>query len=197
MARAIQDLSDLLSRLPGVGKRTATRLAFHLLKAKEDYARALGESISTLHERVCRCSTCANISDTDPCHICQDPGRDQRVVCVVESVPDLWAIEAAGTYRGAFHVLHGLLKPLDGIGPDDLNLDLLRERVISGEVREVILATRPSVEGEATALLVRQLLEGTGAAMSRIASGIPHGSELEYTDARTLERALTDRREMK
>ena len=120
-----------------------------------------------------------------------------RILVGVESVPDLWAIEAAGTYRGAFHVLHGLLKPLDGIGPDDLNLDLLRERVISGEVQEVILATRPSVEGEATALLVRQLLEGTGAAMSRIASGIPHGSELEYTDARTLERALTDRREMK
>lgn len=197
MAGAIQELSDLLARLPGVGKRTATRLAFHLLKARPDYAAALGQGISTLHERVRRCSICSNISDTDPCDICEDPARDRTVVCVVESVPDLWAIESAGTYRGSFHVLHGLLKPLDGIGPDDLNLDLLRERVDGDGVREVILATHPSVEGEATALLIRQVLDGAGVTVSRIASGIPHGSELEYTDSRTLERALTDRREMK
>jgi recombination protein RecR len=197
MARAIQELAELLARLPGVGRRTATRLSFHLLRSSDDYTRALGERIATLHERVTRCAVCANISDTDPCHICADPGRNQKIVCVVESVPDLWAIDAGGTYRGAFHVLHGLLRPLDGIGPDDLNLELLRARASGGGVEEIIIATRPSVEGEATALMIRQAVADLRVAVTRIASGIPHGSELEYTDARTLERAIVDRREMR
>ena len=170
MAGAIQDLAELLARLPGVGRRTATRLVFHLLKANDDYTDALGNSIATLHEKVCRCSTCANISDSDPCSICNDANRDARLICVVESVPDLWAIESSGSYRGRFHVLHGL---------------------------EVIVATRPSVEGEATALLIKHTLAEAGVRLTRIASGVPHGSELEYTDSRTLDRAIYDRREIK
>ncbi len=190
-------MADLLARLPGIGRRTATRLAFHLLKANPDYGKALGEAVATLHERVERCTECANIADSSPCYICADPGRNKKVVCVVESVPDLWAVESSGTFRGTFHVLHGLLKPLDGVGPDDLNLTLLRQRIKEDGIEEVIVATRPSVEGEATALLVRQMLSGLPVTITRIASGIPHGSELEYTDSRTLERALDDRREMK
>jgi recombination protein RecR len=197
MAGAIQDLAELLARLPGVGRRTATRLVFHLLKANDDYTDALGNSIATLHEKVCRCSTCANISDSDPCSICNDANRDARLICVVESVPDLWAIESSGSYRGRFHVLHGLLKPLDGVGPDDLNVDLLSDRAHKSEVEEVIVATRPSVEGEATALLIKHTLAEAGVRLTRIASGVPHGSELEYTDSRTLDRAIYDRREIK
>ena len=197
MAGAIQDLADLLARLPGVGRRTATRLVFHMLKTNSDYTYALGTSIATLHQKVCRCSTCANISDSDPCPICDDATRDERQICVVESVPDLWAIESSGSYRGRFHVLHGLLKPLDGVGPDDLNVDLLSARVGDSAVEEVIVATRPSVEGEATALLIKHALAETGVQLTRIASGVPHGSELEYTDSRTLDRAIGDRREMK
>lgn len=197
MAGAIQDLADLLARLPGVGRRTATRLVFHMMKASSDYTDALGTSIATLHEKVRRCSTCANISDSDPCPICDDATRDARQICVVESVPDLWAIESSGSYRGHFHVLHGLLKPLDGVGPDDLNVDLLSNRVHDSAVEEVIVATRPSVEGEATALLIKHALAESGVQLTRIASGVPHGSELEYTDSRTLDRAIENRREIK
>ena len=197
MAGAIQDLADLLARLPGVGRRTATRLVFHMMKASSDYTDALGTSIATLHEKVRRCSTCANISDSDPCPICDDATRDARQICVVESVPDLWAIESSGSYRGHFHVLHGLLKPLDGVGPDDLHVDLLSNRVHDSAVEEVIVATRPSVEGEATALLIKHALAESGVQLTRIASGVPHGSELEYTDSRTLDRAIENRREIK
>jgi recombination protein RecR len=193
---SIQELAELLARLPGVGRRTAIRLAFHLLRSHEDYARELGAAIATLHERVHPCSVCANLSDDDPCAICADPGRDERAICVVANVPDLWAIEQAATFRGRYHVLGGLLRPLDGVGPDDLNLERLVERAAAAEVEEVIIATRPSVEGEATALLIRQSLEEHDVRITRIASGIPHGGELEYTDRMTLGRALDDRREM-
>ena len=168
-----------------------------MMKASSDYTDALGTSIATLHEKVRRCSTCANISDSDPCPICDDATRDARQICVVESVPDLWAIESSGSYRGHFHVLHGLLKPLDGVGPDDLNVDLLSNRVHDSAVEEVIVATRPSVEGEATALLIKHALAESGVQLTRIASGVPHGSELEYTDSRTLDRAIENRREIK
>jgi recombination protein RecR len=196
MSGAIAELAELLARLPGIGRRSATRLAFHLLKANRDYVRALGESVGALHDRVRRCSICANVGDEDPCGICADPARAGRALCVVEGVPDLWAIEEAGTFRGRYHVLHGLLKPLDGVGPAELNLATLAERVAGEGVDEVIVATRPSVEGEATALLIKQTLAGAGVRVTRIASGVPHGSELEYADGRTLVRALDDRRDL-
>ena len=196
MSGAITELADLLGRLPGVGRRTATRLTFHLLKANDEYVRRLGESIASLHERVRRCSICANVGDQDPCAICADRGRSGAAVCVVESVPDLWAIEESGTFRGRYHVLHGLLRPLDGVGPDDLNLAAIRERIAAEGISEVIVATRPSVEGEATALLVKQSLRGLDVRVTRIASGVPHGSELEYADGRTLTRAIDDRRDL-
>jgi recombination protein RecR len=196
MSGAIAELAELLGRLPGVGRRSATRLTFHLLKANSEYVRRLGESITALHERVRRCSICANVGDEDPCAICADRVRSSAAVCVVESVPDLWAIEESGTFRGRYHVLHGLLKPLDGVGPDDLNLATLRDRIAAEGIIEVIIATRPSVEGEATALLVKQSLHGLDVRVTRIASGVPHGSELEYADGRTLTRAIDDRREL-
>jgi recombination protein RecR len=196
MTGAIAELAELLSRLPGIGRRSATRLAFHLLKANPDYVKKLGETVAALHDRVRRCSICANIGDDDPCAICADGAREGRSLCVVESVPDLWAIEEAGTFRGRYHVLHGLLKPLDGVGPAELNLATLKGRVVREAVDEVIVATRPSVEGEATALLVKQTLAGVKVRITRIASGVPHGSELEYADGRTLVRALDDRRDL-
>jgi recombination protein RecR len=196
MSGAIVELADLLSRLPGIGRRSATRLAFHLLKASPDYVRRLGESVGALHDRVRRCSICANVGDDDPCAVCADRARANGTVCVVEGVPDLWALEEAGTFRGRYHVLHGLLRPLDGIGPAELNLATLRDRIAAERIAEVIVATRPSVEGEATALLVKQTLAGLEVRVTRIASGVPHGSELEYADGRTLTRAIDDRREI-
>jgi recombination protein RecR len=196
MTDGIRELAELLKRLPGVGRRTAIRLAFHLIGSPEDYARKLGETIATIHDRVHPCSVCGNLSDADPCPICTDAGRNRTLICVVAGVPDLWAIENTAEYRGLYHVLHGLLSPLDGVGPDDLHLDRLRDRVAEGEIAEVIVATRPSVEGEATALLVRQTVEDLDVRVTRIASGVPHGGELEYADRMTLGRALSDRREI-
>ncbi|MCP4678375.1 MAG: recombination protein RecR [Deltaproteobacteria bacterium] len=196
MADAIQDLSELLARLPGVGRRTALRLTFHILRADEEYVHRLGESVGTIRDRVRPCSECRNLAEADPCPICSDPRRDRNLICVVAGVPDLWAVEESGSYRGLYHVLHGLLAPLDGIGPDDLNVDLLLKRVEQGEISEVVIATRPSVEGEATSLLISQALEGQPAKLTRIASGIPHGGELEYADRMTLGRAFRDRRDL-
>jgi recombination protein RecR len=196
MTDGINELAELLARLPGVGRRTAIRLAFHLIGSPEEYAQKLGESIATIHERIQPCSACGNLADSDPCSICADAGRNRSLICVVAGVPDLWAIDNTGEYRGLFHVLGGLLSPLDGIGPDDLPLDLLRERIAEERIEEVIVATRPSVEGEATALLIRQSLEDLDVRVTRIASGVPHGGELEYADRMTLGRALSDRREI-
>ena len=196
MSGAIQEMIDLFSRLPGVGRRSATRLVFHLLDASPEYAVRLGTALCEFHNRIERCSECANMSDQNPCPVCSDHHRDHRVICVVENIPDLWAIDSGGTYRGVYHVLHGLLAPLDGVGPDDLNIDLLVDRVRNNDVNEVIVATRPSVEGEATAMLIRQSLGDFPVIVSRIASGVPLGGELEYTDARTLERAILDRKKI-
>lgn len=196
MTDAIQDLAKLLSRLPGVGQRTALRLTFHMLRAEEEYLQRLGETIATIRDRIHPCSTCRNLTEEDPCPICSNENRDRSQICVVANVPDLWAFEDSGSYRGMYHVLHGLLAPLDGILPEDLHVDLLKERVQSQGVREVIIATRPSVEGEATALLVGQFLGGLPVRLTRIASGIPHGGEIEYSNKETLGRALKERRDM-
>ena len=190
----IARLTVLLARLPGVGEKTAQRLAFHILKSPPEYARELAAALSSLREEVLLCSICCNLTAQDPCAICKDPQRDGKLICVVETVPDLLAIERTREFRGRYHVLHGALSPLDGIGPDQLRLKELIARL--AEVEEVIVATDPTVEGEATALYITRLVKPLGVRVSRIAQGVPTGSELEYADQLTLARALTGRREL-
>jgi recombination protein RecR len=190
----IARLTMLFARLPGVGEKTAQRLAFHVLKSPPDYARELAEALLALKDEVRLCSTCCNLTARDPCSICADAQRDAKLVCVVESVPDLLAIERTREFRGRYHVLHGALSPLDGIGPDQLKIKELLARATGLE--EVIVATDPTVEGEATALYLARLLKPLGAKVTRIAQGVPTGSDLEYADQVTLSRALSGRREL-
>ncbi|MCB9507337.1 MAG: recombination protein RecR [Myxococcales bacterium] len=192
-ADAITELVNQLTRLPGVGEKTATRLAFFLVEAPPDLSRALGEAILSAPGRIRRCRDCGTLTERDPCRICANPSRDGGTVCVVEATPDIAAVERTAEFGGVYHVLHGLIRPLDGVGPDDLNLASLLRRVSSGVVREVIVATNPSVEGEATAMYIRGLLGPQGVRVSRIASGLPVGGELEYADRATLGRAIAAR----
>lgn len=193
----IASLIGLLARLPGIGERTAARLAFHVLEGDAQYAVALGKALSTIHEDVMRCEVCGNYGSESRCAICQDPRRDETVICVIAKVPDLIALEALGSFRGRYHVLHGLLAPLDGIGPDQLPLGALERRIKDQSVREIIIATPLNVEGEATALYVADALSDKPVKVSRIAAGVPHGGELEFTDQVTLGRALEDRRSVR
>ena len=193
---AIDDLSDELARLPGIGRKTALRLAFHLLKAPSDDARRLARAIVTMRERVRPCDVCGNLTEASPCPICANPRRDGAIVCVVEEASDIMAIERTGEYRGMYHVLGGRLSPLDGIGPGELNVEPLVRRAGGGEVREVVLATNPSVEGEATAAYLRGLIGPLGIRVTRIARGLPVGGDLEYADGVTIAEALAHRREM-
>jgi recombination protein RecR len=190
----IASLISLLSRLPGIGTRTAARLAFHVLEGEQQYAEALGEALRGIHDQVTRCELCGNYGAESRCAICQDPRRDASLICVVAKVPDLIALEALGSFRGRYHVLHGLLAPLDGIGPNQLPLDALERRIAEEGVSEVIVATPLNVEGEATALYISDALSASAVRVSRIAAGVPHGGELEFTDQVTLGRALDDRR---
>jgi recombination protein RecR len=190
----IATLISLLARLPGVGERTAARLAFHVLEGDQQYADALGRALSTIHGEVTRCELCGNYGAESRCSICQDPRRNETLVCVVAKVPDLIALEALGSFRGRYHVLHGLLAPLDGVGPDQLPLDALERRIADERIEEIIVATPLNVEGEATALYVADALSSLPVRVSRIAAGVPHGGELEFTDQVTLGRALEDRR---
>jgi recombination protein RecR len=190
----IASLISLLSRLPGIGGRTAARLAFFVLEGDAQYAAALGQALSTIHEEVTRCELCGNYGAASRCAICKDPRRDESLVCVVAKVPDLIALEALGSFRGRYHVLHGLLAPLDGVGPDQLPLDALERRIRDEGIKEIIVATPLNVEGEATALYVADALSSLPVRVSRIAAGVPHGGELEFTDQVTLGRALEDRR---
>lgn len=190
----ITSLISLLSRLPGIGERTAARLAFYILEQDAQYAEALGHALTTIHDEVTRCELCGNYGGEARCAICQDPRRDESVICVVAKVPDLMALESLGTFRGRYHVLHGLLAPLDGVGPGQLPLDALERRVADERVKEIIIATPLSVEGEATALYLADALESSPVRVSRIAAGVPHGGELEFTDQVTLSRAIEDRR---
>lgn len=192
----VAELVALLGRLPGIGERTATRLAYHVLAGEPVYAQALSASLATLHERVRRCDECGNFTSSERCRICVDPRRDERSLCVVARVPDLLAIERSATFRGRYHVLHALLAPLDGMEADRIDVEGLVRRVRAHEVREVVLATPLSVEGEATALYLAQALRETGAKVSRIASGIPHGGELEFADQVTLGRAFDGRKDL-
>jgi recombination protein RecR len=193
---AIDDLATELAKLPGIGRKTALRLTYHLLKQPPEQSKRLAVVLGELSDRVRRCSTCLNLTESDPCAICKDPRRDQSVVCVVEEASDIGAIERTGEFRGLYHVLGGRLSPLDGIGPEDLNLRQLMDRLQGGEVREVIVATNPSLEGEATALFVQRQLAAHDVAVTRIARGIPVGGDLEYADGVTIAQALSARRAM-
>jgi recombination protein RecR len=196
---AIDELATEFAKLPGIGRKTALRLTYHLLKQPTDQSRRLAQALSTLGERVRPCERCFNLTEEVLCEVCRDPRRDQSVVCVVEEASDIGAIERAGEFRGVYHVLGGRLSPLDGVGPDDLTVARLVARLGDGRVREVIVATNPSLEGEATALLVRRELARAGGAavtVTRIALGLPVGGDLEYADAVTIARALSARRAM-
>jgi recombination protein RecR len=193
---AIDDLTGELARLPGIGRKTALRLAFHLLKAPTDDAQRLARAIVAMRERVRACETCGNLTETSPCAICASPRRDATVVCVVEEASDVLAIERTGEYRGMYHVLGGRLSPLDGIGPSELNVQPLIRRLGGGEVREVVLATNASVEGEATAAYLGKLIGPLGVRVTRIARGLPVGGDLEYADGVTIAEALAHRREL-
>lgn len=184
-----------LTKLPGVGGKTAARLAFHLLRASQTDCDALADALRELKQKVGFCSTCFHITETDPCAICTDPARDDSRLCIVQEPQDLLAIERSHAYRGRYHVLHGALSPLDGIGPDDLKIAPLLERLRRAEVQEIILATNFTVEGEATALYLARLLNPLGLKITRLAHGIPMGSDLEYIDTATVQQAMDGRRD--
>lgn len=190
---ALTELVNQLTRLPGIGEKTATRLAYFLIEAPADLTTGLGQAILSAPSRIRRCGECGSLTERDPCRICSSPSRDGSTVCVVESTPDIAAVERTAEFGGVYHVLHGLIRPLDGVGPDRLNLGSLLRRVGTGGVREVIVATNPSVEGEATAMYIRGLLVPQGVRVTRIASGLPVGGELEYADRATLGRAISGR----
>lgn len=185
-----------LGKLPGVGPKTAQRLAFHLLRCSEGDARALAEAITAAKAATTYCSVCWNITDTDPCRLCTDENRDDGVLCVVEEPRDVVALEKTHQFRGRYHVLHGALSPMSGVGPDHLRIKELLKRLENGMVREVIVATNPNVEGEATALYLARLLHPLGVKVTRLAHGLPVGADLEYADEMTLTRALEGRREI-
>ncbi|HEY7684601.1 MAG TPA: recombination mediator RecR [Gemmatimonadales bacterium] len=194
---AIEELVAELAKLPGIGRKTAQRLTFHLLKQPMDVAERLAQAIHRVRGQVAACGTCGNLSDEDPCPICRDPRRDGTTLCVVEEPGDVGAIERAGQFRGRYHVLGGRLAPLEGIGPEALRVDALVARASNGSgVREVIIATNPSMEGEVTATLLQQVLRPTGVRVTRIARGLPVGGDLEYADGVTIAQALVARREM-
>lgn len=193
---AIDDLTSELARLPGIGRKTALRLTYHLLKQPPEQSRRLAAALQTLSEKVRPCARCFNLTEEELCSICRDPRRDPALICVVEDAADIGAIERAGEFRGQYHVLGGRLSPLDGITPDDLTIRQLVDRVEQGEVREVILATNPSLEGEATALYVQRQLAPQQLSVTRIARGLPVGGDLEYADGVTIAQALSARRAM-
>lgn len=194
---AIDDLTTEFARLPGIGRKTALRLTYYLLKRSPDEVRRLARAVDAVAERVRLCGRCGNLTETDPCEMCASPRRRQDVICVVEEASDINAIERTGEYRGLYHVLGGRLSPLEGVGPAELNLDSLLRRLGAGsEVQEVIVATNPSVEGEATALYLQKLIAPLGVRVTRLARGLPVGGDLEYADGVTIAQALSGRREM-
>jgi len=193
---SLQNLVDQFKRLPGIGAKSAQRLAFHVLKTPREDAERLCDAIREVKDRVTYCSTCHNITDADPCGYCTDPARDHRVICVVEEPQNVQVVEKSGGFRGVYHVLLGALSPLTGIGPDDLKIKGLLARIAGGDVDEIILATNPTVEGEATAIYLARLLKPLGVRVTRIATGIPVGSDLEYADELTMGKAMEGRREV-
>jgi recombination protein RecR len=192
-AQPISRLIQELAKLPGIGEKTASRLTMHILRTSKENAEALARAILEVKEKIRFCSQCFNLTDQDPCRICQDPKRNREILCVVSSPEDLVALEKSGGFRGLYHVLHGVLSPLEGVGPKDLRLDELLSRLKGGEIKEVILATNPSVEGEATAQYLSQIIKPLGVRVTRIARGVPMGGDLQYIDEVTLSKSLENR----
>jgi recombination protein RecR len=192
LERAIRELS----KLPGVGEKTATRLAYHLLRTNRHDVELLSRALLSLRDEIRFCSVCLGLTDSDPCPLCGDERRDAGVLCVVEHPPDIAAIERSGQFRGRYHVLHGRLSPLDGIGPDELRITELLRRLDGGRIREVIVATNPTVEGEATAIYLAKLIKPLQVRVTRIAHGLPVGADVEYADSMTLGHAMDGRREL-
>lgn len=195
-AEPVARLIEEFSRLPGIGPKTAQRLTYFLLRAPAEQAQALAEAVIRLKERTIFCSQCFNITEDDPCALCRSPERDRQTICVVEEPLDVLALDRTRTYRGLYHVLHGAISPVDGIGPEDLRIQELLARVQREKVQEVVLATNPNLEGEATAMYLHRLLKPLGVRVTRLARGLPVGGDLEYADEVTLIRALEGRREM-
>lgn len=195
VAEPVSRLIGELSKLPGIGPKSAARLAYHFLRSPEADARDLAEAIIAVKEKTVLCSSCQNVADTDPCAICSSEERDHSVICIVKEPLDIMALERTGKYHGQYHVLHGVLSPMDGIGPDDLKIKELLDRLKSGAVKEIILATNPNLEGEATAMYIQKLLSPQGIRLTRLARGLPMGSDLEYADEVTLTHALENRQE--
>lgn len=189
-------LVEQFRRLPGIGPKSATRLAYYVLEMEKSQAQALAQAIIEAKDRIGYCSVCYNFTDTDPCKICQAQSRDHTVICVVEEPRAVAAIERSRDYRGLYHVLHGALSPLDGVGPDDIRIKELLQRLQSGDIKEVIMATDPDVEGEATAMYLARLLKPLGVKATRIAHGLPVGGDIEYVDEVTLSKAVENRREL-
>ena len=190
---ALDELTDSFSRLPGIGKKSAARISNHLLKADPFFMQRFAHQIETLQQKIKPCSVCGSWTETDPCSICTDPTRDQKTICVVEQAQDVATIEASHEFHGLFHVLGGVISPLDGIGSDQLRIAELLERVKTGGVTEVILATNPTVEGDTTALYIQHLMQETSCTVTRLASGLPVGGDLEYADRLTLARSFQGR----
>lgn len=191
----LERLIEQFAKLPGVGKKTAYRLAYHVLQAPTDSARSLAEAIIAVKEKIRFCSSCFNVTDDDPCPICRSADRDQSLVCVVEEPHDVLAFERAGSFRGVYHVLGGVFAPLDGVGPEDLKIAELVARVKNDGIKEIIIATNPTSEGETTALYLAKILRPLGVTVSRIARGLPMGGDVEYADSNTVIRALEGRTE--
>lgn len=191
--RAVQNLIDEFGRLPGIGPKTAQRLTFYLLRGAKERTQSLGEAVLNLKNNIKICSVCANLAESDPCIVCSDPKRNQGTIMVVEEPLDILAFEKTGKYDGTYHVLNGAISPVEGIGPDDLYIKQLLDRLRSGEVKEIILATNINVEGEATAMYLQRLIVPLGIKVTRIARGLPVGSDIEYADEITLSRALEGR----
>ena len=194
--RALNSLVDELSRLPGIGEKTAQRLAFFILRSPTIRAERLAQAIVEVKEKILFCSQCSGITETDPCSLCTDPARDRSLICVVEDPSDVFLVERTGVFKGLYHVLMGALSPLDGIGPEQLKIDALLERVDAGGVREVICATNPNMEGEATVLYLAKLMKPRGIRLTRLAHGLPVGGHLEYADEVTLSRSLEGRHDL-
>lgn len=195
-AKPLSNLIAELSKLPGIGGKTAQRLAFHILSQEDKDAFALADAILEAKKNMKYCSVCGNLTDVDPCGICSDPARDQSMICVVESPRDVSAMERIKEFQGLYHVLHGAISPMDGIGPEDINLKQLIIRLQQNDVMEVILATNPNIEGEATAMYTARLIKPSGIKVTRIAHGVPVGGDLEYADEITLSKAMEGRREL-
>lgn len=193
---SIEKLIEAFEKLPSIGSKTAARLAFYILNASEEETTEFINAIENAKKNLKYCSKCYNISDTDPCTICGNPARDASTICVVEDVRDVVAMERTHEFKGVYHVLHGSISPMNGVGPDDIKIKELLTRLMGGEVKEVILATNPRVEGEATAMYLSKLIKPLGVKVTRIAHGIPVGGDLEYTDEITLTKALEGRREI-